>query len=98
MQVVTEPRGYALLRAVAVVFGVIGALGSLDPTWVSAQTTQPMDQDFAERVCDWTTRPEFISPLVDHLPVDDTVPAPVEVLGHHAGVPRELTYYSELLS
>ena len=56
-----------------------------------------MDADFAERVREWTTRPEFLSPLVDHLPVSDRVPSPKEVLGHHAGAPRELTYYAEML-
>lgn len=58
---------------------------------------QAMDADFAARVAEWTTRPEFLSPLVDHLPVDDRVPSPKEILGHHAGAPRELTYYAEML-
>ena len=29
---------------------------------------QPQDEEFARLVKEWTTRPEFISPLVDHLP------------------------------
>ncbi len=58
---------------------------------------QAMDADFAARVREWTTRPEFLSPLVDHLPVSDRVPSPKEILGHHAGAPRELTYYAEML-
>ena len=62
-----------------------------------AQSTQPMDADFATRVREWTTRPEFVSPLVDHLPVADGIPSPKDVLGHHAGAPRELTYHAELL-
>ena len=56
-----------------------------------------MDADFATRVREWTTRPEFLSPLVDHLPVADGIPSPKDVLGHHAGAPRELTYHAELL-
>ena len=28
--------------------------------------SQPQDEDFAKSVKEWTTRPEFISPLVDH--------------------------------
>ena len=58
---------------------------------------QAMDADFAARVREWTTRPEFLSPLVDHLPLGDRVPSPKQVLGHHAGAPRELTYYAEML-
>ena len=60
-------------------------------------TGQPMDADFAERVREWTTRPEFLSPLVDHLPAGGAVPSPKDVLGHHVGVPRELTYYADML-
>ena len=58
---------------------------------------QAMDADFAARVREWTTRPEFLSPLVDHLPLSDSVPSPQQILGHHAGAPRELTYYAEML-
>ena len=62
-----------------------------------AQSPQALDPDFADRVQEWTTRPEFLSPLVDHLPVSDRIPSPYEVLGHHIGAPRELTYYSDIL-
>lgn len=58
---------------------------------------QAMDADFAARVREWTTRPEFLSPLVDHLPLSDGVPSPKDILGHHAGAPRELTYYADML-
>ena len=58
---------------------------------------QALDADFAARVREWTTRPEFLSPLVDHLPAGTGVPSPKDVLGHHAGAPRELTYYAEML-
>ena len=58
---------------------------------------QPMDADFAKSVKEWTTRPEFISPLVDHLPKSKTVPSPKDILGHHIGAPKKLTYYAEIL-
>ena len=57
-----------------------------------------MDADFAVRVQEWTTRPEFLSPLVDHLPASDGVPSPRDVIGHHVGAPRELTYYADLVA
>jgi hypothetical protein len=56
-----------------------------------------MDPDFAARVKEWTTKPEFISPLVDHLPASNGVPSPKDVLGHHIGAPKELTYYADVL-
>src|SRR4051812_2107780 len=58
---------------------------------------QQMDDDFAKSVKDWTTRPEFISPLVDHLPKSGTIPSPKDVLGHHIGAPKKLTYYSDIV-
>src|SRR5206468_8976274 len=54
------------------------------------------DPDFSRAVREWTTRPEFISPLVDHLPKAAGVPSPKDVLGHHIGEPRKLTYYAEI--
>src|SRR5215468_2215954 len=66
---------------------------------------QQMDEDFARSVKEWTTRPEFISPLVDHLPKVAGVPSPKDALGYHIGTPKKLTrtaeiykYYRELAS
>ena len=56
-----------------------------------------MDADFARSVREWTTRPEFLSPLVDHLPKSTMVPGPREVLGHHIGAPNKLTYYEDIV-
>jgi hypothetical protein len=55
------------------------------------------DEDFAKSVRAWTTRPEFISPLVDHLPKAAGIPSPKDVLGHHIGEPKKLTYYADIL-
>ncbi|HEV8208787.1 MAG TPA: hypothetical protein VGP77_01645, partial [Vicinamibacterales bacterium] len=55
------------------------------------------DPDFARAVKEWTTRPEFSSPLVDHLPKVAGIPSPKDVLGHHIGEPKKLTYYSDTL-
>jgi hypothetical protein len=64
----------------------------------SAQSarTQQMDEDFAKSVKEWTTRPEFISPLVDHLPKVAGVPSPKDVLGYHIGTPKKLTRTTEI--
>ena len=58
---------------------------------------QGADRDFAQRVKEWTTRPDFSSPLVDHLPRIAGVPSPKDVLGHHIGEPNKLTYYADIL-
>ena len=76
---------------------LLATLGATCPTTARAQSAQEMDADFATRVRQWTTKPEFLSPLVDHLPMANGIPSPKEVLGHHAGAPRELTYYAGVL-
>jgi zinc carboxypeptidase len=63
-----------------------------------ATTGQASDEEFARLVKQWTTRPDFISPLVDHLPKVDGVPTPKDVLGHHIGEPKKLTYYADILA
>ena len=55
------------------------------------------DEEFARLVREWTTRPEFLSPLVDHLPRVAGVPSPKDVLGYHVGQPKKLTYYADIL-
>lgn len=57
---------------------------------------QAMDEDFAASVKQWTTRPEFSSPLVDHLPKATGIPTPKEVLGYHIGTPQKLTYVADI--
>ena len=37
------------------------------------------------------------SPLVDHLPAVSGIPTPKDVLGHHIGAPKTLTYYEDIL-
>ncbi len=65
---------------------------------LSAQVaSQPMDPEYAARVKEWTTRPEFLSPLIDHLPKSGAVPSPKDVLGYHIGAPKQLTYYADVL-
>jgi hypothetical protein len=58
---------------------------------------QQMDDEFAKSVKDWTTKPEFMSPLVDHLPKGGAVPSPKDVLGYYIGAPKKLTYYADIL-
>src|SRR5688500_10494106 len=53
------------------------------------------DPEFARLVKEWTTKPEFLSPLIDHLPKTSGVPTPKEILGYHIGEPKKLTYTAD---
>jgi Zinc carboxypeptidase len=63
----------------------------------SGQRTDPErhDPEYARLVKEWTTKPEFMSPLVDHLPIKAGVPTPKDVLGYHIGTPKKLTGIAE---
>ena len=94
----SSPRLRRLAIALPLLLWTLGP-GAFPPA-VAGQSgpRQEMDADFAARVREWTTRPEFLSPLVDHLPASDAVPSPRDVIGHHVGAPRELTYYADFLA
>jgi hypothetical protein len=78
------------LRSVAAIVPALLILSAGLPAQQRGQ--QPQDADFARLVREWTTAPEFLSPLVDHLPLAAGVPTPNDVLGYHIGAPRKLTY------
>jgi len=88
-----------MLKHLSVVLLVALAASSTASPAQAPQTSgaQAMDPDYAARVKEWTTKPEFTSPLVDHLPASTGVPSPRDVLGHHIGAPKELTYYTDIL-
>src|SRR5579864_5695393 len=58
---------------------------------------QAQDPDYAKLVKEWTTRPEFMTPLVDHLPKAAGIPTPKDILGYYIGAPKKLTHTADLL-
>ncbi|HLH16171.1 MAG TPA: M14 family zinc carboxypeptidase [Bryobacteraceae bacterium] len=57
---------------------------------------QPQDEEYARLVKEWTTSPQFMSPLVDHLPKAPGVPTPKDVLGYYIGAPKKLTHTADI--
>ena len=57
---------------------------------------QPIDEEYTNRIHEYTTDPTFTSPLVDYLPASKTVPTPKAVLGDVAGAPGILPYSSQV--
>jgi hypothetical protein len=82
----------------ALVLGVLTAFTGF-PTLASAQSkpapAQATDPEFAKLVKEWTTKPEFLSPLVDFLPLKKGIPTPKEALGRYVGTPNRLTSTTE---
>ena len=78
-------------------FFAIGLLVAAATVGTIAQVThQAQDEEYAKLVKEWTTRPDFMSPLVDHLPKAAGVPTTKDVLGYYAGAPKKLTKTADL--
>ena len=67
------------------------ALAALAAAPMAAQPKPVNDEEFAKLVKEWTTRPEFMTPVVDHLPKVAGIPSPKDVLGYYVGAPKKLT-------
>ena len=80
------------LLAFAVLAGAVTAAALAQPQ----PSPQTQDEEFARLVKEWTTMPEFLSPLVDHLPKAVGVPSPKDVLGYYPGMPKKLTRVADL--
>jgi hypothetical protein len=75
---------------------VILLAGGLLVTSSAAQAPAVQDDvEFAKLVKEWTTKPEFMSPLIDHMPKKAWVPTPKEILGYYFGEPKRLTYTAD---
>ena len=93
-------RRLALLAGLVVVCSIWLSAQAPAPALArpTLQAPQATDADFAARVKEWTTRPEFLTPLVDHLPVVTGMPSPKDVLGYHIGTPKTLTRTADALA
>jgi hypothetical protein len=57
---------------------------------------QPIDQEYTNKIKEYTTAPNFNSPLTDYLPASNDVPTPKAVLGDVAGAPGKLPYAEDV--
>src|SRR5215510_9518908 len=57
---------------------------------------QPIDQEYTNKIREYTTAPYFNSPLTDYLPASPNVPTPKAVLGDVSGGPGKLPYAEDV--
>ena len=57
---------------------------------------QAIDQEYTNKIREYTTEPFFNSPLTDYLPASPNVPTPKAVLGDVAGAPGKLPYAEDV--
>jgi zinc carboxypeptidase len=86
-----------IVRCVAVsllmiAFGAVGA-AQVKP---GRDPNQPIDEEYTNKIREYTTETFFNSPLTDYLPASTRVPTPREVLGDVAGAPGKLPYAEDV--
>ena len=67
-------------------------VASWAPTAGASELHPEWDAAYTRAIREATTAPEFLTPLVDHLPASATVPSPLAHHGYIAGAPDRLTY------
>src|SRR6476659_5121941 len=57
---------------------------------------QAVDANYTRKIAEYTTDPQFNSPLTDYLPASTSVPTPAKVLGDVSGAPNMLPYSKDI--
>ena len=90
------PPALTPLVAVTAFIAALTALLALTGAFAPATAQQPLDEEYTALIREFTTETFFSTPLVDHLPFSETVPTPLDHLGHISGAPDILSYPDEV--
>jgi len=63
---------------------------------VDGYAQQKMDAQYAKKIREYTTSPDFLNDLVDHLPVSKSIPSPLRFFGTIIGAPDTLHYAEQI--
>jgi hypothetical protein len=88
-------RALRLLLPCVLCLSTIGAITNAQVK-PGRDPNQPIDQEYTNKIREYTTAPYFNSPLTDYLPASTDVPTPKAVLGDVAGAPGKLPYAEEV--
>lgn len=86
--------GIALFLSIQILGG-----GHLSLALAQEKATAPgskNDAAYTAKIKEYTTEPDLLTELVDHLPASDTVPSPDKLLGYVIGAPNKLTYTKDI--
>jgi hypothetical protein len=89
----SRPLRFLLLSVLCLSTFVTVAEAQIKP---GRDPNQPVDQDYTNKIREYTTAPYFNSPLTDYLPASSDVPTPKAVLGDVAGAPGKLPYAEDV--
>ena len=91
-----NPR--ARLARPALLAALLATLVATPFVTVSLAAQQSVDEEYTALIREYTTEDFFSTPLVDHLPYSESVPTPLDHLGHISGAPDILSYPEEVHS
>ncbi|MCH7932859.1 MAG: hypothetical protein IIC36_02585 [Gemmatimonadetes bacterium] len=91
----STPPPLSTVRPLTVVL-VLTALTALLASTDRLGAQQAIDEEYTAQIREFTTEDFFSTPHVDHLPASETVPTPLDVLGHIAGAADVLSYPEEI--
>jgi hypothetical protein len=75
----------------------VAILCMLQLSWLpAAAQDQKIDEAYTAKIKEFTTDAHFSTKYVDYLPASDTVPTPLDILGHIAGARDILTYTEDI--
>jgi hypothetical protein len=66
------------------------------PLLGAQRSPQAIDEQYTQKIHEYTTEPFFNSPWTDYLPASTRVPTPKAVLGDIAGAPNKLPYSADV--
>src|SRR5216110_119961 len=86
------------LRSLFLVLFVLATTCSISHAQIKPgrDPNQPIDEEYTNKIREYTTAPYFNSPLTDYLPASPNVPTPKAVLGDVAGAPGKLPYAEDV--
>lgn len=65
--------------------------------WISpVRAQQKSDKDYGQKIKEYTTNPEYLNELVDHLPASSDIPSPKDYFGTIIGAPDTLHYAEQI--
>src|SRR5215510_1735939 len=83
-------------RTILFTFGIVMAARLILGEVKIRDAAQPIDEEYTQKIREYTTESFFNSPWTDYLPASTTVPTPKAVLGDVAGAPNKLPYSAEV--
>ncbi|HEX5122812.1 MAG TPA: M14 family zinc carboxypeptidase [Rhodanobacteraceae bacterium] len=86
----------ALLASITVASTLATAADSTSAAAYARDPAQPIDEAYTAKIREYTTDPQFNTPLTDYLPAAPGVPTPRETLGYISGAPDHLPHSADV--